>query len=299
MEELSAFAAVVGSDPITAAKTEAPERNAKSRRYEKHAGKRDSLISRGWIQAVFIVGLCGFLLLGILAYRTYTDEPPIPSKVLGARGQVLFTDQDIRAGQEVFLKNGLMEYGSIFGHGAYLGPDFTADYLHRAALISEESYGGSSSRSAQDQVIADFKANRYDPNTGVLTLSAAQTEAFDTLVAHYAEFFAVPDTRNGLRPSAITDPQQVRQLTAFFSWSAWSASALRPNRSHSFTNNWPPEPLVGNHPTGDAVVWSVLSLIALLGGTGLLLFAFGRWNFLGWHGRGTNRSRFARPMKLP
>ena len=260
--------------------------------------KRDLLISRGWIQAILIVGLCGFLLLGILAYRTYTDEPPIPSKVLGAGGRVLFTDQDIRAGQEVFLKNGLMEYGSIFGHGAYLGPDFTADYLHRAALISEESYAGFSSRSPQDQVIADFKANRYDPDSRVLTFSPAQTEAFEKLVAHYAEFFAVPDTRNGLRPSPITDPQQVRQLTAFFGWSAWSASALRPNRNYSFTNNWPPEPLVGNHPTGDAVVWSVLSLIALLGGTGLLLFAFGRWNFLGWHGREDQQLSFRAPNEV-
>src|SRR5215470_2691344 len=101
--------------------------------------KRELLISKGWIQGVALVGLCGFLLLGILAYRTYTDEPPIPSKVIGASGQLLFNREDVLAGQEVFLKNGLMEYGSIFGHGAYLGPDFTADYLHRAALISNDA----------------------------------------------------------------------------------------------------------------------------------------------------------------
>ena len=106
--------------------------------------KRELLISKGWIQAVALVGLCGFLLLGILAYRTYTDEPPIPLKVIGANGHLLFTGEDVLAGQEVFLKNGLMEYGSIFGHGAYLGPDFTADYLHRAALIANELNGSSS-----------------------------------------------------------------------------------------------------------------------------------------------------------
>jgi nitric oxide reductase subunit B len=44
--------------------------------------KRDLLISRGWIHAILIVRLCGFLLAGILAYRTYTDEPPIPSNVV-------------------------------------------------------------------------------------------------------------------------------------------------------------------------------------------------------------------------
>ena len=47
----------------------------------------------------------------------------IPSTVLGSSRQVLFTGKDVIAGQEVFLKNGLMEYGSIFGHGAYLGTE--------------------------------------------------------------------------------------------------------------------------------------------------------------------------------
>jgi nitric oxide reductase subunit B len=261
--------------------------------------KRDLLISKNWIQAIVIVGLFGFLILGILAYRTYTDEPPIPSRVLGSNGQVLFTGQNVTAGQEVFLKNGLMEYGSIYGHGAYLGPDFTADYLHRAALISADHYGGSASDSARPQTTADFKANRYDAASGTLTYSAAQTEAFDKLVVHYREFFATPDTRNGLRPSAITDPEQIRQLTAFFSWSAWTASALRPKLNYSYTNNWPSEPLVGNQPTADTMVWSVLSLIALMGGTGLLLAAFGRWNFLGWHGREDQRMSFRAPNDVP
>ena len=260
--------------------------------------KRELLISKGWIQAAVIVGLVGMLLLGILAYRTYTDEPPIPAKVLGSDGQLLFTGEDVISGQEVFLKNGLMEYGSIFGHGAYLGPDFTADYLHRAALISDEHYGGSSADTARQQTVADFKANRYDERTGVLTFSVAQTDAFNKLVPHYREFFATPDTRNGLRPSAITDLEQVRQMTAFFAWSAWAASALRPKLNYSYTNNWPPEPLVGNHATADALVWSVLSLIALLGGTGLLLAAFGRWNFLGWHGREDQQLWFRSPDKV-
>src|ERR1035437_4073137 len=95
--------------------------------------KKNLLIAKGWIQAVALVMLFGFFIMGLLAYRTYTDEPPIPAQVVDATGKVLFTGQDITTGQEIFLKNGLMEYGSIFGHGAYLGPDFTADYLHRAA----------------------------------------------------------------------------------------------------------------------------------------------------------------------
>jgi nitric oxide reductase subunit B len=257
--------------------------------------KRALLVPGGWMQAVVIVMLCGFLILGVLAYRTYTDEPPIPTQVLDPTGQILFTREDVSSGQEVFLKNGLMEYGSIFGHGAYLGPDFTADYLHRAALIAIDHNGGSSSEVAKQKTSTDFKTNRYDARIGVLRYSAAQTVAFEKLITHYGDFFETPTTKFGLRPSAITDPHQIRQLTAFFSWSAWAASTLRPDLAYSYTNNWPPEPLVGNHPTADAVVWSVLSLIALLGGIGLLLAAFGRFNFLGWHGREDQRVSFRPP----
>lgn len=38
--------------------------------------KSELLVSKGWVQAAALVGICGLLLLGILAYRTYTDEPP-------------------------------------------------------------------------------------------------------------------------------------------------------------------------------------------------------------------------------
>ena len=53
-------------------------------------------------------------------------------------GNTVFTADDVSEGQTIFLSNGLMQYGSIFGHGAYLGPDYTADYLRRSALIVEE-----------------------------------------------------------------------------------------------------------------------------------------------------------------
>ena len=260
--------------------------------------KRELLVGRGWVQAIVIVLLFGFLVLGLLAYRTYTDEPPIPAQVADPSGNIVFTHADVIAGQEIFLRNGLMEYGTIFGHGAYLGPDFTADYLHRAALAVTDYYGGPESDRAKEQTIEDFKTNRYDPSSGVLTFTAAQAAAFEKVESHYLEFFSEPTTRFGLRPRAITDTEEIRKLTAFFSWSAWAATALRPGLAYSYTNNWPPEPLVGNHATADTVVWSVLSLIALLGGIGLLLLAFGRWNFLGWHGKERTRISFRAPGKV-
>jgi nitric oxide reductase large subunit len=198
-------------------------------------------------------------------------------------------------GQGTFLRNGLMEYGSIFGHGAYLGPDFTADYLHRAAVLSIDFYAGLGSDKARAATIADCKTNRYDSAADTLTFTAAQAHSYQELLRYYHAFFAEPTTKYGLRAGAITDAIETRNLTAFFAWSAWCASALRLGLQYSYTNNWPPEPLVDNHPTADTVVWSVLSLVTLLGGIGLLLAAFGRWNFLGWHGRERDRVSFRPP----
>jgi nitric oxide reductase subunit B len=264
----------------------------------KKKTNRDLLVSNGWIQAVAIVVVFGFFVLGLLAYRTHRDEPPIPASTVRETGEVLFTRQDVVDGQGVFLRNGLMEYGSIFGHGAYLGPDFTADYLHRAALLVIDAYGGPSSDQARARAITDFTSNRYDAETDTLIFSNAQAEAFGKLKVYYHDFFADPTSKYGLRPEAITEPQQTRQLTAFFCWTAWAASARRPALAYSYTNNWPPEPLLDNHPTADTVIWSVLSLIALLGGIGILLAAFGRWNFLGWHGSEQQAISFRPPNEV-
>src|SRR5664280_3048008 len=152
-------------------------------------------------------------------------------------------------------------------------------YLHRSADSVQAAYGGASSDTALPQrTRGDFKTDRYDAATGVLTISHALAAAFTDLTRHYAETLGAPNGRSGLRPSAITDPGQIRLLTSYFAWSAWSAAANRPGKNFSYTNNWPSEPLVTNGPSADTVVWSVLSLVALLGGTGALFAAFGRWN---------------------
>ena len=125
-------------------------------------GRRELLVSKGWVQAVALVVLFGFFVLGLLAYRTYQAKPPLPKRVVDPGGQVLYTADDISKGQQVFLHNGLMEYGSVFGHGAYLGPDYTADYLRRSSLLVSESYGGAASDAATRKTIEDVRANRHD-----------------------------------------------------------------------------------------------------------------------------------------
>ena len=260
------------------------------------APEPDQVVSRAWVQVTAVVLLFGLAILGFLGFRAYAADPPIPAQVRSTSGQVVFTGADVVAGQKLFLRKGLMEYGSIFGHGAYLGPDFTADYLHRAAQIVTREYGGDASGPARDQVISDFKTNRYDAGTDTVTFSDAQATAFDELVTHYTGYFGPDSAANGLLPEAITDPVQVRQLTAYFAWSAWAGSTLRPGKAYSYTNNWPPEPLVANVVSPDVVVWSVLSLIVLLAGIGALFAAFGRWGErLGWRGREADSISFRRP----
>ena len=89
-------------------------------------------ISSRWFQRAVLTYLVGFTVLGILTYLVYRDQPPIPRSVVAA-DQVLFTRDDIVGGMNVFQRYGVMEYCSVYGHGAYLGPDFSAEYLHKSA----------------------------------------------------------------------------------------------------------------------------------------------------------------------
>jgi nitric oxide reductase subunit B len=243
------------------------------------------VISKWWFQVSILTFAIGFCVLGYLAYRIYNEHPPIPKKVVTQDGKVLFSGDDIMAGQHVFQKYGLMEYGTLFGHGAYLGPDFTAQYLHEAALAMLRFYSpnGEPTADTRARVEQEFKQNVYQPATGTLPYTAGQAHAFEQLVSFYRDYFTTTANQRGLKRPQISDPEEVRRLTAYFSWAAWVATAVRPGAGYSYTNNWPPEPMVGNHPTAEAFLWSVLSLIALLGGTGLLLFIIGRYNLLGWH----------------
>ncbi len=123
------------------------------------------LIGKGWVQGVALVMIFGFLVLGILVYRTYTASMPLPDKVVSHSGQLLFTKADISRGQELYQARGLMEYGSVLGHGAYLGPDYTAEYLRMATDDVTDQLRVQGATDPRDQVAAEFRTNRYNPDT--------------------------------------------------------------------------------------------------------------------------------------
>ncbi len=273
--------------------------------------QQDSAPARGlspwWRTGVVATLIIGFGLQILIAFKSYENAPPIPETVRDPAGQVVFTGADIRAGQQVFLRYGLMENGSIWGHGAYLGPDFSAQYLHDLGLaagqdVARQRFGRDrdaltpqEGEVVDTEVSALLKENRYDPHSGALTLTKSEARSFQEQIGKWTAYFSDGVANAGLKTKYIADATELRQLTAFFAWTAWASIANRPGRSYSYTNNFPYDPALGNTPTTDAVLWSALSLITLLAGIAVVLFAFGKFNYLGWKGTGEH----VHPRMLP
>jgi len=247
---------------------------------------------------VILVVAAGFAVLTWVSVRSYVDAPPIPDLVTNQAGETIFTHDDIVAGQQVFLRYGLMENGTVWGHGAYLGPDFSAEYLHTLALDTAEAraqilYGKEFSRLTTEEKAAVYaevrqslKENSYSPDTGRLTFTPAEVASYRRQIAKWKAYFTEVTVNRGLSKNLISDPKELQQLTAFFAWTAWASVTNRPGKSHTYTNNFPYDPMAGNTPSRDALLWSALSLVTLLAGTALILFMFGKFDYLGWKGKG-------------
>jgi nitric oxide reductase subunit B len=254
--------------------------------------------SSWWRRSVILVLIIGFAVLIWMATRAYRDAPPIPQKVVSPTGEVIFTRDDILSGQQVFLKYGLMENGTIWGHGAYLGPDFSAEYLHILAIeanqmLAKQMYSRNSSeltgaeRAAVNAEVQQLlKQNRYEAKTETLVFMPSEVGSYRNQIEKWTAYFLDPTVNRGLLVKHIQDPKELRQLTAFFAWTAWASVVNRPGKTFSYTNNFPYDPMLGNTPTSDSILWSALSLITLLAGTAIVLFSFGKFNFLGWRGGG-------------
>jgi nitric oxide reductase subunit B len=256
-------------------------------------------LSKGWIQGIALVMVFGFFVMGLLALRTYTDSMPLPENVVDANGETVYTQNDITAGQQIFLRRGLQQYGSVMGHGGYLGPDYTAEYLRLSSEQITDDLRQSGEQDPTELTKQMLRENRYDEESGELELTDEQVAAFESIRQYYADFFGEDSTKYGLIPRAITDEQEIHELTAFFSWTAWASAAERPGHTYSYTNNWPPEPRVDNTPTADIVVWSGLSLVALLLGLGALFALYGRWSKkIGWHATEQPALAFRQPGEV-
>ncbi len=249
------------------------------------------------VRAVFlfiIVVSFGVLLFG--GHMINSKKPPIPQKTVSSTGEVVFTADEIMAGQNLYFSRGGQHIGSIWGHGSYLAPDWSADFLHRMGLFLAARHLGSSleasRRFTQDDfdtlnaptqarltalVSQEIKTNRFDAQHRVLTFTPYQTEAFNALAEYYTKLFQDGNEGMGLQPGIVRTEEEGRLFTTFFAWLAWAAGTQRPDAEYTYTTNWPYDPLVGNHPLADVLIWSIVSVILLILGIAVALFAYLRY----------------------
>ena len=237
---------------------------------------------RYWV-ALAIVLVGSFAVLGGVGRKMISQAPPLPD-VYTASGQLLFTGSQITQGQNVWQSIGGQEIGTVWGHGAYVAPDWTADWLHRECLIlldiwaQRDGAANFASLNLDQQaalkarLIREMRRNTYDAATNRITVSDDVALAFKNLEAHYANVFSVGRTAYAIPPGALTNSAKQHEMAAFFWWTAWAAHTDRPGSSITYTNNWPHEPLVANQPPPSAVLWSVLSFVLLLAGIGGLVW---------------------------
>ena len=243
-------------------------------------------IKRLWlILSVGMIVMFGIMLL--LGQQIYQQAPPIPQAVKSVSGETLFTLNDIETGQNVWQSIGGMEQGSIWGHGSYLAPDWSADWLHREAeallaLLAKQQVSGLSP--AQKMAVhkaalkEEMRTNTYDPANGTITVSDNRAKAIKQVEAHYMSLYQGDSAASlALRRDyafpvhGLLKQVEAKQLSAFYFWTAWGATTNRPGQDITYTSNWPHEPLVGNKPTTGILMWSLASVILLLGAAGALI----------------------------
>jgi nitric oxide reductase subunit B len=245
-----------------------------------------------------IFGVSMVIMFGVLLFfgvQIYHSKPPIPGVVRTVSGQVLYTGDDIQRGQAVWQSTGGMQQGSIWGHGGYVAPDWSADWLHREAVALRDQLAGTG-RQAPFAALADtdqawigailrreMRTNSYDPQTEALIVSDQRATAIRTTAAHFEDLFTnrTPADQHlrelyAMPRDATLSADEAHALSGFFFWTAWATAAQRPGDTISYTSNWPHEPLVGNTPTGATFMWTFISIFVLLGGIGALVWYYAR-----------------------
>jgi len=250
-------------------------------------------VKRLWI----ILSASMFLMFSVLLFfgqKIYQEAPPIPETIVTESGRTIFSGDDIRRGQNVWQALGGMQQGSIWGHGSYLAPDWSADWLHREALaltaVLQRSTPTSTGLSADQElnlrqvsVRQEMRKNRYDDATQTLTISTNRAAAINEVSEHFKNLFqGKGDTALQLRQDyafplhSVLDDEDYHALSSFFFWTSWAAVTNRPDDDISYTSNWPHDPLVGNTPPASLFLWSFISIILLLAGIGALVWYYAR-----------------------
>ncbi|HEY5715795.1 MAG TPA: nitric-oxide reductase large subunit [Psychromonas sp.] len=243
--------------------------------------------------ALLAVLIASFTVLLSLGSDIYREKPPIPTAYVDAAGQTLYSKDDIEQGQLVWRSMGGHQLGSVWGHGSYVAPDWTADWLHREAqawlnITAQQRY--QQPFAALDAELQaglelalrnDIRHNSVVEQANGITevrLSATRIAAIAQVADHYLSLFGSDPELSHLREQyamkegTIPSAERREKLNAFLFWGAWAAITERPNEHYTYTNNWPFDPQLGNTPTSGNIVWSILSIITLILGVGGLVW---------------------------
>lgn len=239
-----------------------------------------------WLVLICIVTFTVLISAGAAIYK---NAPPIPATIVSPQQEMILSQAEIQQGQETYLARGGQHIGSVWGHGSYLAPDWTADVLHRWGLATAgviynsnpvftqedlESLPDIDRATLQIQVEKQFKTNRYDPETKALTLTEAQTIGLQKVFEDYQTWLSQGSVVHSIPSGWFTDNTQIHNVTAFFAWTAWAASANRPNAPFSYTANFPHDDLIGNQAPPQFLIWSIVSVIVLIAAIAVFLFIY-------------------------
>ena len=260
----------------------------------RKGGKVMGEYKKYWI-AVVAVLIIGFSILGYLGTDVYHQAPPVPTAYVSQDGQVLFTKEDILHGQSAWQSTGGQSVGTVLGHGAYQAPDWTADWLHKEVSImldvkSQEAFGalynqlGPAQQAAVKEVVKEEYLGSAVRDDGTVVLSPERITAMNITGRYFVELYGdnpeLTLTRDhfAMKDNTLPELQDRIDMARFFFWTTWMASTQRPGTDATYTNNWPHEPLLDHNPTPESVAWSVVSVIILLCGIGVVvwLWSFGK-----------------------
>lgn len=247
-------------------------------------------IKKLWIfLAVFMVA--SFAALGFLGREIHRQAPPMPAAVVDTSGTVIYTRDDIQNGQLAWQSMGGMQVGSIWGHGAYVAPDWSADQLHRETLalmdiwsvrehngVHYEQLTPEARAALQVRATQEMRTNTYDPSSERIVVSADRAQAMAVVRAHYIALFSNDPALEALREdyaipnNSVPDLSRREEIAAFYFWTSWAAGTNRPNANITYTSNWPHEPLLGMTPTPENIIWSIASVLMLIFGVAFLVF---------------------------
>ena len=248
-----------------------------------------------WLGSLLTVTFAVLLWQGTEVHR---QAPPIPERVVDAQGAVVYTREDIQLGRQAWQSIGGQQLGSIWGHGALVAPDWSADWLHREAVamleqLARQEHGvafdaldAQTQAALKARVLPELRTNTWNAETGDITLSVLRATAVREVAAHYVSVFgndlATAELRKAyaMRENTMPDPAHRQAMTAFFWWTSWAAAAERPGKEMSYTQNWPYEPLAGNSPTSSNFIWTMFSILFMIAGIALL-----GWHYAVWHGK--------------